>query len=86
MARVERAWADLIGAFEREQVKGADPASPRVQELAARWQGLVGEFTGGDPSIRASLQRLYETEGAEGASRGAVTTELIAYVQESIRA
>jgi hypothetical protein len=51
-----------------------------VQAIAARWQELVEQFTGGDPGIRASLQRLYETEGAERASHGMVSPQLMEWM------
>ena len=36
-----------------EMEAGTDPSDKRVQVLAARWMGLVEEFTGGDPGIEA---------------------------------
>jgi hypothetical protein len=54
-----------------------------MQELAARWTDLVEQFTGGDPRIRASLQRMYDEEGPEVASRGAVRAELMDYVRRA---
>lgn len=49
MAKAQDDWAELVAAVEREYVAGTDPAEPRVRELAARWQGMVEQFTGGDP-------------------------------------
>src|SRR4029077_10706845 len=49
-------WADLIAAFRAEMEKGTDPADPKVQALEKRRQGLVNEFTGGDPGIEQSLK------------------------------
>src|SRR5690606_9233040 len=80
MAKAQQEWAELIAAVRAEHEAGPDPAHPRVQELARRWQALIEQFTGGDPGIRASLQRMYEQEGAERASRGMVEPELMAYV------
>jgi MerR family transcriptional regulator, thiopeptide resistance regulator len=84
--RAQREWAELIEAVEAERRAGTDPADPRVQALAARWQALIEQFTGGDPGIRRSLQRMYEEEGVETASRGAVSPELMAYAQRAISA
>jgi TipAS antibiotic-recognition domain len=72
---------DLRAVVERQA--GADPGDPRVQELARRWSELVEAFTGGDPGIRGSLQRMYEERGPERASRGVVSAELAAYVAEA---
>jgi hypothetical protein len=40
-------------------------------------------FTGGDPGIRASLQRMYDEEGAEKASRGMASPELAEYMRRA---
>lgn len=86
MRRAEQDWADLIAEMEQERVAGSDPASPLVRELAGRWQTMIEAFTGGDPGIRASLSRMYEEQGVERASRGAVTPELGAYVTRAMEA
>jgi hypothetical protein len=43
--------------------KGTDPAAPQVQALAKRWLDLVNHFTGGDPAIEQSVQRLWQEQG-----------------------
>jgi DNA-binding transcriptional MerR regulator len=86
MERVQHEWAELIEAMRAEQRAGTDPGDPGVRPLAVRWAGLIEQFTGGDAGIRASLQRMYETEGPEQASRGAVDAELMAYAMEAIEA
>ena len=59
LERAPREWQRLIGEVEAAAAEGLDPASERAQALAARWEGLVEEFTGGDPGIRENLRRLY---------------------------
>lgn len=86
MAKVEREWAELIDAVRAEKERSTDPADPRMQELAARWTGLIEQFTGGDPGIMASLKKMYEQEGPAKASRGMVDPELMAYAQQAIAA
>jgi len=86
MQRAQRDWAELIDAMRAEMERGTDPADPRVQELAGRWRALVEQFTGGDPEIRASLQRLHETEGPSAASRGMVDPEVMAYAGRAMQA
>lgn len=86
MRRAEQDWTDLIAAMEQERAAGTDPADPRVQELAGRWQGLIEQFTGGDPGVRASLGRMYAEEGVEQASRGAVNPGLMEYVGRALAA
>jgi DNA-binding transcriptional MerR regulator len=86
MARAHEEWARLIADVEAERRAGTDPADPRLTPLVERWTELVEQFTGGDPGIRASLQRMYETERPERASRGAVSAETMEYAQRAIQA
>jgi MerR family transcriptional regulator, thiopeptide resistance regulator len=80
LRRAEADWAEVIAGMRAEMQRGTEPADPRVQALLARWTELIEQFTGGDPGIRDSLQRAYEAEGSERASRGMVDAELMAYV------
>jgi DNA-binding transcriptional MerR regulator len=86
MAKAQRDWAELIAEMDAERAAGTDPAEPRVQALADRWQALINAFTGGDPGITASLKRMYDEEGAPRASRGAMSPELSEYVQQVMAA
>ena len=52
----------------------------RRQALGRRAGELVQMFTGGDPGIQASLQRMYEQEGPEKASRGMGSPEDFEYM------
>ena len=81
MAKAQQDWADVIAGVESARERGVDPADPEVQALGRKWQELIEAFTGGDPGIRASLQKMYETEGHEKASRGMVDGETMEYMQ-----
>ncbi len=59
---VEAEWPRLIAQVRDAMDAGTDPADPQVQALAQRWMGLVQEFTGGNPGIEKSLQRMYQEE------------------------
>lgn len=59
---VEAEWPRLMAGVQAEYDKGTDPADERVQALAHRWMALVREFTGGDPGIERSVQKVYESE------------------------
>jgi DNA-binding transcriptional MerR regulator len=59
LERGQREWQKLLAEVEEAAREGLDPASERAQGLAARWQGLIEEFTGGDPGILENLKRLY---------------------------
>lgn len=57
-----QAWTDLFAEIRAQMDK--DPASAEIQALLpewqARWDGLIGAFTGGDPGVAKSLNKLYE--------------------------
>jgi DNA-binding transcriptional MerR regulator len=63
MREAGKEWAELIPAVRAEMERGTDPTSPKVLALAKRWQGLVREFTGGNPGISKSLTTMYKNEG-----------------------
>jgi DNA-binding transcriptional MerR regulator len=86
MRRAEAEWGEVIAAVEAERAAGTDPADPKLDPLVERWTGLIEQFTGGDPGIRASLQEMYDAEGSERASRGAVGAETMAYAKRAIEA
>jgi DNA-binding transcriptional MerR regulator len=86
MATAQDDWTRLIAEVEAHREAGTDPADPRLTPLVERWHALVEQFTGGDPGIRASLQRMYDTEGPEKASRGAVNAATMEYAQRAMRA
>lgn len=86
MQRAQDDWAELIAAFEAERQAGTDPADERLAPLVGRWSQLVQAFTGGDEGIGASLQSMYEAEGAERASRGAISAETMAYAHRAVQA
>ena len=82
----EGEWKDLIAEVQAEMEKGTDPASETMQQLAARCQGLVNEFTGGDPGIYQSLKTMYQQEGASQASHGMVDPGVMAYMAKAMQA
>ena len=77
-------WEDLIAAARAEKEKGTDPSDPRMQEIATRWRELIDMFTGGDDAILGGLKTMFEEEGPERASRGAIDAELMQYVGQAI--
>ena len=60
----EANWQELIEQVRTEMTKGTDPNSEVMQGLAQRWLGLVAEFTGDDPEIAKSLNKMYQEEGS----------------------
>jgi hypothetical protein len=65
---------------------GDDPSAPAVQPLAERARELVRAFTGGDPAMYASLERMYESEEPEAASHGTMDAGVIAYLCPALEA
>lgn len=59
LERGQREWAALLKEVDAAIAAGIDPASERAQQLAARWEKLINEFTGGDSGILENLRRLY---------------------------
>ena len=86
MERAQQEWADLIAEVQAERAAGTAPTDPKMKPLVERWSGLIEAFTGGDRGIRESLQKMYETEGPQAASRNMVDPELMAYMGEAINA
>jgi hypothetical protein len=86
MQKAQDDWARLIAEVEDQRLAGTDPADARLDPLVARWNGLIEQFTGGDPGIAASLKRRYATEGAERASHGAMSAETMAYAARAMEA
>jgi DNA-binding transcriptional MerR regulator len=60
--RVSRDWQQLTSDIEAAIADGVAPKDERAQQLAARWRGLVQEFTGGDSEIQSGLNRMYSDE------------------------
>lgn len=82
----EDAWRELFAELREHRLSGTDPADPAVQALSRRAGELIQMFTGGDPEIEASLQRMYETEGPQRASRGMADAEDLAYLEAARQA
>lgn len=86
MERAQQDWATLIDEVRAEMEAGTDPADPKVQALADRWIALIEQFTGGDPEIRANLQRMYEEQGPAKASHDMMDPEVMAYAHRALAA
>lgn len=86
MERAQRDWQEVLAGFEAARVAGTDPGAPEVRALAERARGLVASFTGGDPGVAASVNRLYAEQGAERASQGAMSAETGEYMRRAMEA
>jgi DNA-binding transcriptional MerR regulator len=84
MEQSQRDWAEVLAGFEAARVAGTDPGDPSVQAFADRARGLLQAFTGGDPAMYESLGKMYDEQGAERASRGAMSAETAEYMQRAM--
>jgi DNA-binding transcriptional MerR regulator len=82
----QKDWTDLIAEMRVEMEAGSDPAGPRVQELAERWQTLIEAFTGGNPEIAKSLKTMYQSEDVAEVSRGTMDREVMEYAGRAMAA
>jgi MerR family transcriptional regulator, thiopeptide resistance regulator len=79
-------WQELIEQVQTEMNNGTNPASESVKALAQRWLDLIEEMTGGDDGIRRSLNTMYQEEGSEIVTQGAVNAAMSAYIGGAITA
>lgn len=87
IARTEEEWPVLIAEVQAAMARGADPASPQVQGLAARWRELVERFTGGDPGIAAGVRQVWQHEGdAIRAQHGGPDPAMFEYIGRALAA
>lgn len=81
---VEQEWPQLIAGMKAAMELGKDPASEEVQALARRWRALVKAFSGGDPGIEASMNRMYREEPAVMQQRTGIDPTLMAYARAAV--
>jgi DNA-binding transcriptional MerR regulator len=58
----EQAWADVFARVRAAMASGLDPRDPTVQAIVRDADALIAQFTGGDPGIAASLNRMYQEQ------------------------
>jgi DNA-binding transcriptional MerR regulator len=78
----ESEWPNLIAAVRAEMDNGTDPKDPRVQALAARWNELIAQFTGGDPGIARSLGNFYRGE-PQFAAQQSLDGQIFEYIRKA---
>ena len=84
--RVTREWSELFR--DVETAMGEDPAGPVAQGLVARWQKLVGEFTGGNSEIQRGLNQMY-SDGANWPAQQQhhqIEPEIMAFITTAMKA
>jgi MerR family transcriptional regulator, thiopeptide resistance regulator len=73
-------WNQLIPLIQSEMDKGTPIDSPRVIELAKRWQEGINLFTGGDMGIVRSAERYY-MDNPQAAKGSGMSGELYRYIK-----
>ncbi len=79
IARVQQAWARLFAEVQRHLDAGTPPEAPELAPLAAQAEALIGEFTGGDAGVRASLDSAVRTQPEDAYAAWGISPELGAY-------
>jgi DNA-binding transcriptional MerR regulator len=79
---VQREWQELFAKAKAAMDAGTPPDDPAVQALARRSAELVELFTGGDPGIRASLDRMYAEQPVDKIHPG-FDPAIFAYLREA---
>jgi DNA-binding transcriptional MerR regulator len=85
MKQSQQDWAELMAEVRAEMDRGTDPSDPRVRKLAERWTALIREFTGGNPQIEKSLQRMYQEEPVIHGMEVAPMREMGEYISRAMR-
>ncbi|KYF77775.1 MerR family transcriptional regulator [Sorangium cellulosum] len=62
MREAESAWKQIYDDMRAEMQKGSDPKSEPVQQIVKRMRELIDAFTGKNPGIESSLNRMYQEE------------------------
>ncbi|WP_437674591.1 MerR family transcriptional regulator [Sorangium sp. So ce131] len=62
MREAENAWTTIYDDMRAEMQKGSDPKSEPVQQIVRRMRELIDAFTGKNPEIERSLNRMYQEE------------------------
>jgi len=84
--RTQEEWREVAAGLRAHMDSGDDPGDASVKPLAEKARELVRAFTGGDPAMYASLERMYENEDPATASRGTMDGEMMAYLRRAMEA
>jgi DNA-binding transcriptional MerR regulator len=82
----QRDWSEIYAGLRAEMHAGTDPADLKLDHYRERARALLRAFTGGDPDITASLNRMWNNEDPEKVSRGMIDRELADYANRTFNA
>lgn len=83
MADFQQQWQEVIDGYRAAMERGLDPCDSSLRPLAEKSKALIEAFTGGDPGITSSLNRMYEQEDVEQVSQGMMDKALMDYMARS---
>lgn len=63
MVKLQADWENLFKEFKSAFNQGVDLNSPKVIEMGKKANVLIDAFTGKDPQMEKSLQKMYDAEG-----------------------
>lgn len=89
MTQVQKAWETLFKEFETAFNTPKTVSDTFVIQLGRRANALIEEFTGGDPEMEKSFQKMYSTEGGHNvlAQHGVnVSAELFQFIANAMKA
>lgn len=89
LSQVQEAWETLFKEFEAAFNAKIDVSHASVIKLGHSANALIEEFTGGDPEMKKSFQKMYSTEGGHNvlSQHGVkVSAELFQYIANAMKA
>ncbi|MFI4937263.1 MAG: MerR family transcriptional regulator [Candidatus Berkiellales bacterium] len=87
LAKGQAAWDTLFKDFDIAFKAGKAISDPIVIQLGQKANALIQEFTGGDPEMERSLQKMYDTEGGHnvlGKHGVNVSAELFQFISRAM--
>ncbi|MGH2548199.1 MAG: MerR family transcriptional regulator [Thermomicrobiales bacterium] len=81
MQQAQVEWTQLVEEVKQLVASGVPPSDPRARSAAERWWNLVESFTGGNPAIAASLQKVWEQEEELGHIETSDVRALFGYIE-----
>jgi MerR family transcriptional regulator, thiopeptide resistance regulator len=88
--RVSKRWIELIAEVQAAMDAGESPGGAKARALAARWKGLVEEFTQGDPDLAQAAGNAWKDranwpqQAQEQAQAFQITPEMWQFIHESM--
>jgi DNA-binding transcriptional MerR regulator len=73
-------WTELLARYTDAMNRGVDPTDPQLLPLERRRRELINAFTGGDPGLENSLNRLWREQGDKLSAQYGYDPKLMEYL------